>query len=448
MEDAGFKIIIPAWLTPKGRRRAKVRLRSGGKTKTASASAQAYFSMETLTDYHYELAIGDETLTPEEWQQLVDAKAPLIHFRGQWMELDRENMQDMLAFMQQQKSSREIILTIYPRNPMRPELRQAIIKANSDYFSWDKARQEKYGQDIPEAEYKIIKGHLYKTLFGITLKNDDAEDQCTPEQTFLFNQAILPLAGMGDNCFFLNEMGSKGALDFETWYDYDFDDHEFQESSNAGVQEGYTIRPYKGRTYPRWARMLIDDKFYYVTLLTEAGFLCNALSEVEHDYINELIPYDFVEGKNHGKKEKGGSLWDMRRDANGLEAQLDELETRLWDYQRSRHDYLVDQCFNEQHKAVYFVDVSGDELDPCMTIIASDPSVMKEIHFKSIVADCRRYEQEASAVLLCAESEKALLKSFLKNQFDDIMANFDTKVVKLKKKRKVIVCDGVVVGAD
>ncbi len=105
LEDAGFKIIIPAWLTPKGRRRAKVRLRSGGKSKSASASAQAYFSMETLTNYHYEMALGDETLTPEEWQQLVDAKTPLIHFRGQWMELDRDNMQDMLAFIQQENTA-------------------------------------------------------------------------------------------------------------------------------------------------------------------------------------------------------------------------------------------------------------------------------------------------------------------------------------------------------
>ena len=60
LEDAGFKVIIPAWLTPKGRRRAKIRMRSGGKSPSASASAQAYFSMETLTDYHYELAIGDD----------------------------------------------------------------------------------------------------------------------------------------------------------------------------------------------------------------------------------------------------------------------------------------------------------------------------------------------------------------------------------------------------
>lgn len=101
LEDAGFKIIVPAWLTPKGRRRAKIRVRSSGKSPAKSASSNSYFSMEKLTDYQYELAIGDTALTAEEWQQLVDSKAPLIHFRGQWMALDRDKMQEMLSFMQQ-----------------------------------------------------------------------------------------------------------------------------------------------------------------------------------------------------------------------------------------------------------------------------------------------------------------------------------------------------------
>ncbi|MEI6706332.1 MAG: DEAD/DEAH box helicase [Methylococcales bacterium] len=105
LEDAGFKIIIPAWLTPKGRRRAKIRLRSSGKSKSVTASAGGYFSMSTLTDYQYQLAIGDEALSPEEWQQLVDSKAPLIHFRGQWMELDRDKMQEMLILLQQQNDN-------------------------------------------------------------------------------------------------------------------------------------------------------------------------------------------------------------------------------------------------------------------------------------------------------------------------------------------------------
>lgn len=53
LEDAGFKIIIPAWLTPKGRRRAKLRLRTSGKAKSASAGAQSYFSMPSAS-----LAVG------------------------------------------------------------------------------------------------------------------------------------------------------------------------------------------------------------------------------------------------------------------------------------------------------------------------------------------------------------------------------------------------------
>ncbi len=105
LEDAGFKVIVPAWLTPKGRRRAKIRLRSGGKRSSKSANAQSYLSMDTLTDYRYELAIGDEPLSPEEWQRLVDSKTPLVHFRGQWMELDRDKMQEMLSFMQQQNDT-------------------------------------------------------------------------------------------------------------------------------------------------------------------------------------------------------------------------------------------------------------------------------------------------------------------------------------------------------
>ncbi|MBD1909835.1 MULTISPECIES: DEAD/DEAH box helicase [unclassified Leptolyngbya] len=112
LENAGYKVIVPSWWTPQGRRRAKVRLRakgksvSGGKTKNS-----AYFSLETLVEYQYELAIGDEPLTDQEWKQLVNAKTPLIKFRGQWMELDQDKMQQMLTFWKaQQQENPELSL--------------------------------------------------------------------------------------------------------------------------------------------------------------------------------------------------------------------------------------------------------------------------------------------------------------------------------------------------
>ena len=105
LEDAGFRVIIPARLTPKGRQRAKMRLRTGSKKASNSKAATSYLDLDSLTDYHYEFAMGDEMVSPEEWQQLVEMKTPLVHFRGQWMELDRDKMQEMLAFWQQQKDN-------------------------------------------------------------------------------------------------------------------------------------------------------------------------------------------------------------------------------------------------------------------------------------------------------------------------------------------------------
>jgi SNF2 family DNA or RNA helicase len=109
LEDAGFKVIIPARLTPKGRQRAKIRLRTDDNKKSGAASAKSYLSFDSLTEYSYEFALGDEKVSPEEWQLLIDMKTPLVNFRGQWMELDREKMQEMLAFWRQQKDNPEAL---------------------------------------------------------------------------------------------------------------------------------------------------------------------------------------------------------------------------------------------------------------------------------------------------------------------------------------------------
>jgi SNF2 family DNA or RNA helicase len=100
LEDAGYKVIVPAWWTPQGRARAKLRLKASSKKSAKSQAAKGLFQLSNLIEYKYELAIGDETITPQEWQQLVNAKTPLIQFRGQWMELDVAKMQQMLEFWQ------------------------------------------------------------------------------------------------------------------------------------------------------------------------------------------------------------------------------------------------------------------------------------------------------------------------------------------------------------
>ncbi|NET09448.1 MAG: DEAD/DEAH box helicase, partial [Symploca sp. SIO2B6] len=106
LEDAGYKIIIPAWWTPKGRQKAKIKLRARGKSLSGGDDkSKSYFSLERLVDYEFSLAIGNEAVTEQECNQLVNAKAPLVQFRGQWMELDQDKMKEMLEFWKQQKEN-------------------------------------------------------------------------------------------------------------------------------------------------------------------------------------------------------------------------------------------------------------------------------------------------------------------------------------------------------
>jgi SNF2 family DNA or RNA helicase len=99
--DAGYAVIVPAWWTPQGRRRAKVRLKTSLRSpKGTTTTSHGYFSLNTIISYEYQLSIGGQVVTPEEWQQLVNAKTPLVQFRGQWMELDRDKMQQLLQFWQ------------------------------------------------------------------------------------------------------------------------------------------------------------------------------------------------------------------------------------------------------------------------------------------------------------------------------------------------------------
>lgn len=104
LEDAGYKVVVPSWWTPQGRSRAKLRLKAKGKSIGEPDTSKSYFSLDTLVEYQYELSIGKEAVSEQEWQALVASQSRLVQFRGQWMELDQTKMQEMMAFWQQHKS--------------------------------------------------------------------------------------------------------------------------------------------------------------------------------------------------------------------------------------------------------------------------------------------------------------------------------------------------------
>ena len=105
LESAGFRILLPSWWTPQGRKRARIRINASGisgSSRTTGTGA-GYFDLPSLVQYRFELSVGGEPVSEQEWQDLVNAKSPLVRFRGEWMELDSGQMSRMLELWRQQE---------------------------------------------------------------------------------------------------------------------------------------------------------------------------------------------------------------------------------------------------------------------------------------------------------------------------------------------------------
>ena len=111
------------------------------------------------------------------------------------------------------------------------------MRVNPDYFAWSLEAQECYRVSMPEQDSFRLRQELVKALFGLHAKTDEdlsaISDQFGDEEHLVFNRALLPAAGVGEDSFFLNEYLGEGKtlLDFDTLYEYDYDDHCFQEQA-------------------------------------------------------------------------------------------------------------------------------------------------------------------------------------------------------------------------
>jgi hypothetical protein len=326
-------------------------------------------------------------------------------------------------------------------------LRRAIIRVWPDYFAWPEAERERFRLKRSREDDARIRQAVVRSLFGCEVRSEEELDALLDSfddaQYLLLNNTMLPLQGIGTDCFFLNESLSddKTLLDFETLGDYARDDHRFQEQSRKQDDPDYVMRPYRGELHPCWARLHVDGAFYYADLHTQAGHLVDVLEELGSDSIQALIPHEFVDGSDHGKREGKGFIYDKRIAAHGLEGQLDELQRRYYAYVNDRYEDLVDHLDRSPRRCVYLQDRSLED-DPHMDFVFADKTALDAVRFQHFVNDCRLLAGDNRALATQLDHERPAALAFIEESHRDIMGNFDPTVVKLRKKRKIVLADG------
>ena len=102
LEQSGFGLLVPPWWNQRGSRLgARLRVKSPSTSPDASSGL---LSMRSLVNYEWEIVLGDQALTREEFEALVRLKMPLVQIRGQWVALNPEQIEAAIRFWERRQA--------------------------------------------------------------------------------------------------------------------------------------------------------------------------------------------------------------------------------------------------------------------------------------------------------------------------------------------------------
>lgn len=86
-EESGVLVRLPDWWKKRPRPRAGISIGDKKRKK---------FDADGMLDFKLHLALGDEELTKDEWNELIASEEGLVLLRGQWVEVDRDKLTEAL----------------------------------------------------------------------------------------------------------------------------------------------------------------------------------------------------------------------------------------------------------------------------------------------------------------------------------------------------------------
>ncbi len=101
LTESGFGVLIPPWWN-KGA--PKLGLKLNMKPRQDTKTTKGTFGLDSIISYDWQLALGGEPISEEEFENLVNLKEPLVRIRGQWVEVKKEDIAAAIKFFKSRKS--------------------------------------------------------------------------------------------------------------------------------------------------------------------------------------------------------------------------------------------------------------------------------------------------------------------------------------------------------
>jgi superfamily II DNA or RNA helicase len=117
LEEEGVVVLAPSWWDqPIGRLAARLQIdapQAGAESEAVgdgAAPVANLLGLNSLVNYRWQVAIGDQPLTPREFEALARQTAPLVQVRGRWIEISPQQLKLARDFIEKTPSGRMTLL--------------------------------------------------------------------------------------------------------------------------------------------------------------------------------------------------------------------------------------------------------------------------------------------------------------------------------------------------
>jgi len=137
LKARGFGVLLPGLET-----RLNVRLRLRGASRESheaealKTDGPGMLSFNSLVSYDWQLALGDQMLSPEEFEMLAQLKEPLVQLRGRWVDVRPDQIERALAFIQKHQTTREMPLAEALSTALAPTALDGVQVAEVEAAGW------------------------------------------------------------------------------------------------------------------------------------------------------------------------------------------------------------------------------------------------------------------------------------------------------------------------
>lgn len=311
-------------------------------------------------------------------------------------------------------------------------LRQALMRHYNEYFTLSREDQDKFHLEVPEGIDTKIRDFI---LDKLAMKGGPNNEQ----QVNVFNEHLLYLYGLGEIPFQLNEFDwDHEILKDKNLYDYVVRYHEWQEQAFADdenfpdyVKQDLYVR------LNQWARTIVDNKFYYLSLFGIPAFMAYAIEDSVYEWFEQQIPHEFYDGEDHGKEGEVGHtfIFDIRINAHGKEGWLDRIKHEFYNLQSTyTESYHLLPEFNND---IFILDKSTEN-DPYLDVIFGGLPVLKHVTFHNFAKDCQKHLADPEKLYRFRDQEIDKLINELGQKLDYIKQTYAPDDVPERKGMQVV----------